>query len=45
MKLRLDLYDIYNRGDDIDRLGNIRRLPFIHRAVSRVAHHLSSRAT
>ena len=45
MKIGLDLYDIYNHGGDIDRLGNIRRLPFIHRAVSRVAHHLSSRAT
>jgi len=26
-------YDIYNRGGDIDRLGNIRRMPFIHRGL------------
>jgi hypothetical protein len=40
MKLRPDLYDMYHRGGAIDYLGNIRRMPFIHRAVSRFAHHL-----
>jgi len=43
MKLRLDLYDIYNQGGDIGRLGNSRACRSSI-AVSLVAHLLSSKA-
>jgi hypothetical protein len=44
MKLGFDLHNTYIRGGDIDRIGGIRRMLFIHRGLPDRAS-LSSKAT